>query len=292
MKLLYCFILFPLCCLAESTLGNNIQKLYVFEDSPLRMITVRFENDSTVTISNRENENNGWKRILFFSDTYRYNWISHRKIGLYLSTTNRDDYTVRKKPILPARMNTSQKVNYSCQIFPLLSDGVITFSEDYSLLSAANFILRSTDSLKWMSKTNLVSPLLYARLEIGKFKKYLYKFGDRKERNLTFHFVDSKTVEIENRDLSGKGLSFIDRYEVKPYKKKLCRYKIVKLLSTTRSDRRKASCLPPMSSGEMSCSSNVLPILEGKCIYFNISYLLLQIGQFSFNYVGDTVPLG
>lgn len=249
-------ITFLLCCVADSAFAN-IQRLYIFEDSPIRRITIRFKNDSTMTISNRE-DSNDLRRVIRFTDMYHYKEVNKHQILIHLVNTDREDYNVRKKTILPARLNNPSAVKYSSQIFPLLTGYLLTFSEDFSLLYTAPFLLKSKEKPEWRTKTNLVCPLLYTRLGIGNFKSCLYKYSDRSERNLTIQFIDNKTIELQNKDFSKSGFCFIERYEVRPCKN-LGRYKVVKLLLSTKSNKAKAKYLPPLSSDIIFCNRNIFP---------------------------------
>ncbi len=277
--------------IAENAFAN-IQKLYVFEDSPVRRITVRFDNDSTVIVSNREGSKD-LKHVINFTDAYHYKKVNKRQLQLYLINTDRDDYNIRKKTIMPARLNNPAVVKYSSQIFPLLTNNILTFSEDFSLIYVAPFLLKSKEKIEWRTKTNLVSPLLLTRLGIDCFKKNIYRYSDRAERNLTIRFVNNKTIEIQNTDFSGSGFSFVERYDVKPCRKYLCQYKIIKLLSTTICNRRKKTTYyPPLSNNKILCRGNIFPNLERRLIFFDLSYCMLQIDQFTFEYFGELIPFG
>ena len=270
-------------------------KLYVFEDDIIRRITVRFENDSTVFVANIEDRRHRGRPC--FTDEYRYAWIDKSHIRLRLVSTNRVDSSINKKVVLPCRLYRDRDFNYSSQLFNLLSGETVEFSEDYSRMRIGAFLFESKEEASWLYCTNLISPLLYLRLGLGIFIGQTYNgqtycFRDRQERNMTIKFIDEETIQVVNIDSINGDYSFVDTYRVKPDKKNLRRYKVTKLVSTTRCDRGGGVPIPPLGHGKISSCGDVFPILKNETIYFDTVYVLLQIGQFPFKYQGELIPCG
>lgn len=290
MKQLVFISVFVIVCLL--TVSAMPYQLYTFEDNAMRRITIRFIGNSTVIVSSKDSIK-GLRHAsqLDFIDEYTYNWINEHEIQIQLRNTDRKDMGVKRKTIPPVRMNDARKVEYSTQIFPYFSTGIIYFSEDFSLLRIESFLFEKKNIDKWLTDTNLVSPLLYARLGLMMFSGHSYTYCDRKERNLTFEFLDEETIQIQNLDKNGGKYNFVDIYKVKP-KKNLLGYTIVKLISTTRQERKKDKFLPPLCNNEIICCNNILPNLEKETIYFNLNYNLLQIDKLTFKYCGEMIPLG
>lgn len=290
MKQLACVSIFVIVCIL--TAYAKPYPLYTFEDDAMRRITIRFIGDSTVTVSNKECMNGlRCETQISFTDEYHYKWVGDRKVQLRLQNTDRKDMGVKSKYILPLKMNSSIDVESSKQIFPILANGYICFSEDFSMLRFEDFLFEKTDSVKWITDTNLVSPLLYAQLGLMPYVGKSYTYSDRKERNLSFDFLDKETIVIKNVDKNGGKYNFVDIYKVK-HKKGLFDYTIVNLKSTTRQERQKGNVIPALCNCDINCCDDVFPIFKNESIYFNINYCLLQIGQFTFKYYEKLIPLG
>ena len=293
-----CFIVVFLLFLSQVVFGQ-LRNLYVFEDNIIRQITFRFINDTTLKVANKEDATGTRRKThICFTDEYRVTWIDKHHAILQLQSTDREDYRINKKTIPPVHMNDPKKAKYSRQIFPILNNEVIALSFDYSMLYVNPFILYSQEKPNWQTSTCNVCPVLFAKLGQRNYSDKLnYHYSDRAERNLTFQFLDNKTIRISNSDLTvnGKsqnnGFSFVDIYCIEP-NNNLCSYRITKLISTTRQDYPKSSLCPPLSNDCIGNTSNVLPILENENIYFSLNYVLLQLGPFTFRYTGDLEPLG
>lgn len=269
-------------------------EVYAFKDNNTREIRVRLVNDSLLLVNNLESRPRGFSvDITSFIDKYHYKWVGPFSIKLKLISTCRRDNDVNTKPIPPGKMKLKKNRYFTdYEIFPLLNGEIISFSEDYTLMKIRQFLLQ-WEFNSYFNIGDKVGPIMLARLEIGIYdfsEKYFYQFCDRKERNLTFKFINSNTAQISNVCYNKDGsvndkYSFVDTYLIKP--KKNWDYKITKLISTTRSDSEKTEVYSPLDLREIKSCGNIFPLLKNKTVdIITLDHRLLQIGEFTFFYKG------